>query len=157
MANFAYVENGQIIETCNELPVNWRNVSNLNALTNDEMLLNDLGWFKVIQEEDYDPSNYMIANSILSIVDGVVRESHQVVPKRAPATLEEVTSEKWFAVRQERDVKMNEFQWRYERYNRELRLGLPNTDNLEMLDNYMQALADITKQDDPFNINWPTF
>jgi hypothetical protein len=56
-----------------------------------------------------------------------------------------------------RDEKMRDFEWRYTRYHRQIRLGLPTTDSLENLDNYMQALADITNQEDLSNIIWPEY
>lgn len=62
---------------------------------------------------------------------------------------------KFSEVRQLRDQKMKEIDWRYLRYDREIRLGLPPSDDIQKLDEYMQALADITKQEDPFNIIWP--
>jgi hypothetical protein len=52
---------------------------------------------------------------------------------------------------------MRDFEWRYTRYHRQIRLGLPTTDSLENLDNYMQALADITNQEDLSNIIWPEY
>jgi hypothetical protein len=64
----------------------------------------------------------------------------------------------WIAVRQDRDHRMNTFEWRYTRYFRQQRLGItPTTDQIENLDSYMQALANITQQSDPFNIVWPTY
>lgn len=58
-------------------------------------------------------------------------------------------------VRQMRDQKMKDFDWRYLRYDREIRLGLQPSDDIQKLDEYMQALADITKQDNPFSVQWP--
>lgn len=156
MANFAYVENGQIIETCNELPVNWRNVSNLNALKNNEPELNILGWYTIIQEQDYDDNTHIISKSIFTFIDDQVHEAHIAIPKRPETTQEVLNERQWFKVRVERNAKMNEMQWRYERNARQVRLGLIPTDDIAILDSYMQALADITTQEDPFNIIWPT-
>lgn len=64
--------------------------------------------------------------------------------------------EQWKTIRAHRDQLMAMFEWRYTRYEREIRLEMPTTDSMEKLDEYMQALADITKQEDPFNITWPT-
>jgi hypothetical protein len=63
---------------------------------------------------------------------------------------------RWTDVRGERARRMAAAEWRYHRWNREMRLGLPPTDDIKKLDTYMQALADITKLDDPFLIEWPT-
>jgi hypothetical protein len=60
-------------------------------------------------------------------------------------------------IRLQRDGLMEVFSWRIERYNREVRLGLATTENLQVLDTYMQQLADITEQDEfPHAVNWPT-
>jgi hypothetical protein len=59
-------------------------------------------------------------------------------------------------VRAKRDALMNAFDWRIARYNREVALGKTPTDNIDELHTYMQALADITKQGDPFLVEFPT-
>ena len=59
-------------------------------------------------------------------------------------------------VRAERSRRMDDFAWRYQRYEREKRLGLPTTDKLSDLDAYSQALADITKAPGwPRSVTWP--
>jgi hypothetical protein len=56
----------------------------------------------------------------------------------------------------ERDNLFRHLDWRYNRHNREVRLGLEPTDDLTKLDNYGKALADLTLQPDfPKIINWP--
>jgi Phage tail assembly chaperone protein len=63
---------------------------------------------------------------------------------------------KWMYTRELRDKKIAEVDWRYTRYARQTRLGIPTTDSIEALDAYTQALADITLQEDPSNVVWPT-
>ena len=46
-------------------------------------------------------------------------------------------------LRPQRDSKMNAFQWRYDRRERELRQGKVPTDDLATMDSYMQALANL--------------
>ena len=59
-------------------------------------------------------------------------------------------------VRDARDVRFDTEYWRVERYHSELRLDLTPTEDIAHLDNYFQALRDITKQEEfPYNINWP--
>lgn len=74
-------------------------------------------------------------------------------------TLEELQAEKeavWRQIREERDRRINEVAWRYERWARYNRLGLNQIDDIEKLDKYVQALADIPqKQNDPYDIVWP--
>jgi hypothetical protein len=72
-----------------------------------------------------------------------------------PRTPEQIEREAWAAVRRRRDGLIHSVAWRYERHARELRLGLPPTDDLAVLDSYVQALADITDQPDPAAIVWP--
>jgi len=47
MAEFAYVEDGLVVEVYDALPKNWRNVSGLYMLADDPAALRDLGWFRV--------------------------------------------------------------------------------------------------------------
>lgn len=62
----------------------------------------------------------------------------------------------WLVVRAERDKRIQEVEWRYNRYFRQDRLGLPTTDSLVALDTYVQALADITSNESPDTVVWPT-
>jgi hypothetical protein len=62
----------------------------------------------------------------------------------------------WAQIRAERDKRIGAVTWRYERYARRERFELPQTDKIEDLDVYVQALADIPQnQTDPYNISWP--
>jgi len=61
----------------------------------------------------------------------------------------------WRTIRDNRDKRIAEVEWRYNRYYRNERLGLPQADSIVDLDTYVQALADITKQENPFEIVWP--
>ncbi len=74
-------------------------------------------------------------------------------------TTEELKAEKdvlWKEIREQREEKINDFEWRISRYLSETRQGInPTTDVISDLDTYMQALRNITKQTDPSNINWP--
>lgn len=74
-------------------------------------------------------------------------------------TAEELQAEKdilWKEIREQRDQKINEVEWRITRYLSETRQGInPTTDTISDLDTYVQALRDITKQSDPSNITFP--
>lgn len=63
----------------------------------------------------------------------------------------------WDTIRKERDQRIKDIEWRYMRYNRHERLGLPQIDSLEKLDAYVQALANITNQNSPYNVDWPKY
>ncbi|GEM_PF-2138954 len=59
-------------------------------------------------------------------------------------------------LRAQRDGLIAAVAWRYERHARELRLSLKPTDDLTVLDTYIQALADLTRQTGfPSLITWP--
>jgi hypothetical protein len=64
---------------------------------------------------------------------------------------------KWQEIRTERDNKMRNFEWRISRNNREKFFNKRNSELDVALHLYMQALADITKQSDPFAIVWPQY
>jgi len=55
-----------------------------------------------------------------------------------------------------REDKISALQWRYECHAREVRLGNTPTDDILVIDKYIQELADITKQPGfPDNVVWP--
>jgi hypothetical protein len=70
--------------------------------------------------------------------------------------IQSIVSNKWDEVRLNREELFKEVEWKYFRYNSQLRLGITPTDDIEALDKYVQELRDITKQEDPFNIVWPS-
>lgn len=88
-------------------------------------------------------------------VDGVWQRSY-VLTEVPGYIFQKRLDRKWREVRAKRDQLMNDFDWRIQRHQREVRLGLTPTDDPASLDAYMVALADITKADDPFLIEWPT-
>lgn len=71
-----------------------------------------------------------------------------------PRTNEELMAQ----LRSERDRLMKEFQWRIQRYDRQVRKSLPQTDIISELDTYMQALADLpaTYASNPADVIYPT-
>lgn len=76
-----------------------------------------------------------------------------LAPRPAP-TMEELSSR----ARADRDRRMADFEWRYERHSRELRLGISPTDDIGALDAHMQALAEVSNQAGfPGAILWPVF
>jgi hypothetical protein len=59
-------------------------------------------------------------------------------------------------VRAKRDRLIAKEDWRYTRYNSEVRQGLPPSDDITELDSYIQALRDIPAQEGfPWNVEWP--
>lgn len=75
-----------------------------------------------------------------------------------PMTEEEIAERNGAAVghiRAVRDQKIKDFEWRIERYNSQIRQGITPTDDIAVIDTYIQALRDITDQSDLVNAEWP--
>jgi hypothetical protein len=170
---YAIVENNEIVGVYANLPTNWKSTSNFYALEGNDERLKTFGWYR-IQKVDaaYNPSTqklegfrhwYDAETDTVYLTDLVV--DIPVYPEHSSFfTPEEIELQRlanlatrWAEVRIERDQRMKDFEWHYTRYERQTRLSLPTTDNISDLDAYMQALADITLQSDPYNIVWPNY
>ena len=66
--------------------------------------------------------------------------------------------QRWQAIRETRNEKIQEIEWRIARYQSETRQGVEErTDNIVELDTYIQALRDITSTTtNPLEVVWPT-
>ena len=66
--------------------------------------------------------------------------------------------QRWQEIRETRDAKIKEIEWRIMRYQSETRQGVEErTDNIVELDTYIQALRDITSTTtNPLEVVWPT-
>jgi hypothetical protein len=79
MANWAFVENGEIKELHDWLPPNWRHVSGLNLAENDTDFLRSLGWVRVVkQPETYDAMRFWVSSVSHAIVNDEVIETQQL-------------------------------------------------------------------------------
>jgi hypothetical protein len=59
-------------------------------------------------------------------------------------------------VRAKRDRLIDKEDWRYTRYNSEVRQGLTPSDDIVALDVYIQALRDVPEQAGfPYDVVWP--
>jgi hypothetical protein len=167
MANYAYVENEIIQSVYDNYPPNWRNISNFEVFVRDYPdQLNGLGWYTLVKViPEYNPATQKLDTPFQYFENGIAYESYHVYDNPQPEppepepepTPEELLELRWAMIRQDRDNLMNDFAWRYERYDRQVRLNIEPTDNLAAMDAYMQALADITLQPDPYNIIWPSY
>ena len=68
--------------------------------------------------------------------------------------------QRWQEIRETRDAKIKEIEWRIMRYQSETRQGVDvgeRSDNIVALDTYIQALRDITSTTtNPLEVVWPT-
>lgn len=81
MANWAYVENGEVIEKYDILPDNWKNISNFFALKNDVEYLKNFNWFPITRPQyEYDPTIQQLDNARYKFVGTEVIEEFDIVP-----------------------------------------------------------------------------
>lgn len=160
MASWARVENDEVVGVYGKLPTVWNNISNFDALDSAEFHehLLSLGWYPVTQNiPTYDTESQILDEPTYEFIDGVVYENFIVKSKNIIDYNSELYLNEWVKVRQKRDELMAQFEWRYTRHERQERLNVKTTDIIQELDKYMQELADITSQNDPFNIVWPEY
>ena len=164
MPIFAFVEDNEIKELHDGLPENWRNYSNFSSLENEPEILANIGWQRVEKvDPPYNPENQRLDNYKYKLLNGIVTFEPEIIDI-IPPTPEEIeesirinNEHQWMLIRAARDQKMRDFEWRIMRNQRQTFLGLSTTDNMIDLQTYMQALADITLQEDPNNITWPEY
>ena len=158
MANWAIVKDSIVTNTYEYLPGYWNNISNFDAII-DLDYLKSLGWYPVnkISTIPYNPLFEFVESSTFEFRNDQVNEHFTI--KQIPITPPDLQkiADQWNIIRPERDTLMANFEWRYTRYNRQVRLNIQPTDLIGELDKYMQDLADITTQSDPFNIVWPIY
>jgi len=113
MANYALVENNQIVERHDSLPKSWRNVSGLHLL-DDQSSLNDLGWYIVTKvSPDFDSTLQYITDYQYDFSDNAVYETPvftDIVQSTLP-TEEELFQTALTALRIERDKLIAESDW----------------------------------------------
>ena len=92
---------------------------------------------------------YTTPTQKLSTVDAYVKDGKVYTVKVESTTSDEqtdLTNQQWVNVRNERDFKLQETDWRA---SSDLTLS-------DTWKTYRQALRDVPTQSDPFNITWPT-
>lgn len=114
MANYALVENNEIIERHDLLPQAWKNVSGLHTLKDSEETLNSLGWYTVNKVlVGYDTTQQYIDGYSYSFVDNKVYET-PILKNITPSiekTPEEVFNVALEELRIKRDILLSESDW----------------------------------------------
>jgi hypothetical protein len=114
MANYVYIENNEILEYHDQLPMVWKHVSGLNLLDSDESTLNNLGWHKVEQQSiDFDPTEKYIKEYTYNITDGKVYQVPVLDDVAPPDPLQEqvIFENLLNNIRVERDRLLAESDW----------------------------------------------
>jgi hypothetical protein len=117
-----------------------------STFTEEEIL--DAGYVKANDKPDCDESKVVEWSGTEWVISSLSEE--QIFEKKRLQIYNA-----WINIRKLRDDTIASMDWRFDRYNSEIRLGLTPTDNIVQLDEYIQALRDITKQENPLNIIWP--
>lgn len=126
-------------------------------LTND--ILEPLGFAIVIEGkvEDFpqvSKTHRAVIDRVYKDEDGLWKRTYKLIPVPA-SEYESRLNVMWKKVREKRDKLMSDFEWRIARYHRQVSLGMTPVDDINTLHQYMQQLADITNQEDPFQIVYP--
>lgn len=101
---------------------------------------------------------YLALSSAKSIKVWIPEDADEISEEDVYALKNPVITEEQLSVsaRAKRVSLISEMSWRYERHASEIRLGIETTDSIEALDEYAQALRDITEQEGfPSVIDWP--
>lgn len=150
MANYAFVENNQILGVYDLLPQNWKNISNF-YLIDDWDRLRAMGWYRLEKVvPDYDPDTQKLDNATQWFENGQAYETYQVIDQNVP-------SQAWREVIAERDKRIKDFQWHLLRYQTEIDNNQTPTEDIVLMNAYMDALNSVLDQPDPNNIEWPVY
>lgn len=108
MANFAHIENGTITGLYDQLPTNWRNISNFYTLETETEYLQSLGWRTIVKDTTpIDTNTYYQGEPTYNIVDDTVVEA---IPQYLvqPPDLVSAHNSAMITLRQKRDVLLKE-------------------------------------------------
>ena len=83
MANWALVENDKIVQTLDNLPDTWKNVSGLNKSSDDIGFLASLGWLYIEkQHQSFNSNTHEVASYHHEYINGKVIETIQLREKQ---------------------------------------------------------------------------
>jgi hypothetical protein len=122
MAEYVYIEHGDIVEYRDTLPRNWRNVSGLYLLAENQTELNALGWFRVTKQAvSYDDNTHSISHYQYTVSGNTVTETPVIVEK---------PQEQILSFQQTKDIFLNDL--RIERNKRLLETDWTRLDDSPM-------------------------
>jgi hypothetical protein len=113
MANYVYINNGQIEEYYDIIPTSWRNISGLNLLSAQELL--NIGWYSVENlPEIYDSTTSYVAGYTYEIFSDHVKQIPQIVQyteDKIAELLEERKAAFFNTLREERSQRLTSSDW----------------------------------------------
>ena len=115
-----------------------------STFTSDELV--DAGYVQVSNPPDFNQETHKLTWS------GTEWQTTSLTESEISAR----NVKRWDQVRETRDEKIKEVEWRVMRNLSETRQGLDTTDNMSDLDDYIQKLRDITSTTtNPLEVSWP--
>jgi hypothetical protein len=150
MQKYCYIENNEITLINQDLPVNWKNVSNFYLLP--DSMLKTYGWLPLTVENENKP---VFVSSSYIIEENVVREVIVTRDKTVEEIEEEAAKElemQWYQIRNQRDELLKQS---------DLLVLIDKWENLteerkEEIRVYRQALRDIPQGfERPEDVVWP--
>lgn len=150
MKKYCYIENNEITLINQDLPVNWKNISNFYTFSDD--ILKMYGWLPLTVENENKP---VFVSSSYIIEEDRVREV-VITRDKTPEEIEEDENKElemqWYQVRSQRDemLKQSDLLVLIDRWES------LSTERKEEIRNYRQALRDIPETfQDPTQVVWP--
>lgn len=146
--NYVYVESGEVKEGPIELPLNWRNISNLPVL--DDETLRGHGWYpcRIVYYEG--PMDNKVYTTPIFSLEGNEYVEYQQVRDKTQQEIDEQINAQWNSVRARRNILLQESDW--------TQLGdvMFTPQKEQEWKEYRRQLRDITNYPDPFSLPWPT-
>jgi len=146
--DYIQVVDGQVQGYPRPLPKNAHNVSNFYLLPQEKVL--EYGWYPVRFVPNPNKTETSIVTGQTFVVEGNEVVQYEQVREKTQEELDQETDQMWENVRNERNTMLSECDW----------TQLPDSPLTEEKKaewiTYRQSLRDITLQQDPFNIVWPT-
>jgi len=116
MANWAYLENNEVVELYHDIPQNWRNISNFFALESDLKALRDLGWYPVenttkplLDNQEYGDTSYTLNKKRNVVIENT--EIKNKNPKDDDTLFQEHKQYFMNELRSRRNDLLNESDW----------------------------------------------
>lgn len=148
IVDYIYVNNGTPVGYPKELPTGFANVSNFHLLSNDK--LKEYGWYPVRVVSNPNKTQNSVVTGQQFVVEGDEVVQYEQIREKTQEELNLELENQWTNIREERNKLLYECDWTQ-------LTDSPLTPEQKIAWSlYRQSLRDITLQQDPFNIVWPT-